>query len=120
MEATQRMQVTLPLSTIAALKALGHGRLSAGILVLAAAQATKSAASPAATPAKPLTVAQHKDVSRREHMRSRMIETFRRAAETRVIDPLELEALDLGITMDDIVPAPVAEPVDDDLAGWCD
>lgn len=117
MEATQRMQVTLPLSTIAALKALGHGRLSAGILVLAAAQ---GAASPAATPTKPLTVAQHKDGSRREHMRSRMIDTFRRAAETRVIDPLELEALDLGITMDDIVPAPVAEPVDAALEGWGD
>ena len=54
-------------------------------------------------------------------MRSRMIETFRRAAETRVIDPLELESLNLGITMDDIVPAPVAEPVgsvDDLLEGW--
>ena len=120
METTQRKQVTLPLSTIATLKALGLGRLSAGILVLVGKHVGVSEAEPQQH--KPLTSSQLKDSTRREHMRTQMIETFRRAAQTRTVDPIELESLNLGITLDDIVPAAVADPaaesVDDLLAGW--
>lgn len=105
MEATQRLQVTLPVSVVSFLKALGHGRLSGGIMVLAAqAQLSEKPTKPS----KPMTPAQRNESIREAQARGQAIMALQVYAERDGLtadSPEMAEAVQQygrGITMADV------------------
>lgn len=128
MLSTVKSQVSLPTDVDKYLRDLGHGRLSMGIFIVATLRMQSAMSEPepqSDRPAKPLTATQRKAAAHREQSRNQAVlalQEYARRENLTADSPDLLEAVEqygLGITMDDIVPAPVAAPVDDTLLdGW--